>query len=190
MATFRVSLRRISSRAALMVALLLTLVMTFMGMAVYPALAAGQSLSALGQVDEPPYATREPNIAAGQAAIQRCLQRAPGVEAEAFIRTELFFGTLKPNGKEVTARQFDEFLDQVITPAFPDGLTVMTGLGQFRDGAEVKQETSHLLILLYPQETASESSAKIETIREAYEQRFQQQSVLRSDDLRPVCVSF
>ena len=85
-----------------------------------------------------------------------------------------------------------QFLADEITPRFPDGLTVLTGLGQWRESAtsQIIQERSNVLIILYPLATAQESSAKLEEIRDAYEQQFNQTSVLRADDGTPVCTSF
>ena len=107
-----------------------------------------------------------------------------------FARTELFFGTAKPDGV-VTDEEFSEFLDRIITPRFPDGLTLLKGDGQFRgeDGVIVKEE-SFVLILLYPLEDFRESSRKINAIRERYKDEFQQESVLRVDDPYAVRVSF
>ena len=51
----------------------------------------------------------------------------------AFARTELFFGTDKPEGPPVSDDDFRGFLDSQITPRFPDGLTVVKGDGQFTD---------------------------------------------------------
>jgi hypothetical protein len=103
----------------------------------------------------------------------------------------LFFGAENPDGSEVTGKEWKRFLNNEITPRFPDGLTVLTGGGQFRDSTgEITKETSRVLILLYPVETQAESSMKIEQIREAYKQAFQQQSVLRADDPDPGRVSF
>jgi hypothetical protein len=115
----------------------------------------------------------------------------PQMIGDPFIRTELFFGTEKPDGSEVTSKEWKKFLNLEITPRFPDGLTVLTGTGQFRlSSGEIIKETSRVLILLYPVETQADSSMKIEQIREAYKQAFQQQSVLRADDPLPVMVSF
>jgi hypothetical protein len=101
---------------------------------------------------------------------------------EQFARTELFFGSAKSDGSEVTTEEFQQFLDDEITPRFPDGLTLLMGLGQFRGSSGVIiQERSMLLILLYPAETRQDSSVKIEEIREAYKKLFQQESVLRAD---------
>ena len=114
------------------------------------------------------------------------------ITTEPFIRTELFFGADKPDGTEVSKEEFQSFLDRKVTPLFPDGLTVLTGKGQFCcDGAgQLVQERSFVLILLYPEETKQGSSRKIEKIRRDYKTEFQQQSVLRVDDPRPVRVSF
>lgn len=113
------------------------------------------------------------------------------VETEPFIRTELFFGRNKSDGTEVSLEEFNDFLSVTITPEFPDGLTVLDGIGQFRDeGGNTIQEKAKVLILLYPSNTRRQSSRKIERIRTAYKNRFEQQSVLRVDDVLPARVSF
>ncbi|MDQ3063667.1 MAG: DUF3574 domain-containing protein [Acidobacteriota bacterium] len=113
------------------------------------------------------------------------------VETEPFIRTELFFGRNRPNGIEVSQEEFADFLNVTITPEFPDGLTVLDGIGQFRDSnGNTIQEKAKVLILLYPSNTKRQSSRKIERIRTAYKNRFEQQSVLRVDDVLPLRVSF
>jgi Protein of unknown function (DUF3574) len=102
--------------------------------------------------------------------------------ATLFTRTELFFGSLKPDGSLVSEEAFLGFLDAEITPRFPNGLTLLTGLGQFLNAKGVIiQEPSRLLILLYPVEEWQDSSEKIEQIREQYKQMFKQESVLRAD---------
>jgi hypothetical protein len=102
-------------------------------------------------------------------------------------RTELFFGLRKPNGTEVNHAEFQRFLDREVTPRFPDGFTVISGQGQFKDArGAILQERSKLLILLYP--IAATSNQQIEQIRKAYITAFQQQSVLRADNLS--CAAF
>lgn len=108
--------------------------------------------------------------------------------AELFARTELFFGRSKPDGSMVTDEQFRLFVDEVITPRFPAGLTVLSGTGQFRGSSgSVMREDSVLLILLY-RSNDDPANGRIEEIREAYRSAFQQDSVLRVDS--PSCVSF
>lgn len=102
-------------------------------------------------------------------------------------RTELFFGLARNSGPNITEKEFGEFVDSVVTPLFRDGLTLMGARGQFlsSSGALVR-ENSRVLILLH--DGADAASAKIEEIRRAYKQRFQQESVLRTDARS--CVSF
>ncbi len=126
-----------------------------------------------------------------QTIVQSGADNERRISTDPFVRTELFFGTDRPDGPDVSEEEFQWFLNEVITPEFPDGLTLLTGTGQFRDsGGEIIKEGSKLLILLYPLKTQKDNSKKIERIREAYKKYFQQQSVLRVDDRRPVEVSF
>ena len=72
--------------------------------------------------------------AAGQAraVVRRPIARGALNQTLLFARTELFFGTAKPDGTAVTDEAFSTFLDEQITPRFPDGLTLLKGDGQFR----------------------------------------------------------
>ena len=121
-------------------------------------------------------AQEEPSI------VQEKQGSSPAFVGERFVRTELFFGSLKPNKTHVTDAEFKAFLQDVITPRFPEGLTLLTGLGQFLNASdEIIQERSRVLILLYPVAVRQEKSEKIEEIREEYKRCFQQESVLRTD---------
>ncbi len=103
---------------------------------------------------------------------------------EPYQETRLYFGTERPDGRgPIVEREFMRFLDQEITPAFPEGLTLHDGYGQWRgkDGKAIR-ETSYEVVLLYPEKEAGERSTRIERIRQVYEDRYQQDSVGRSDD--------
>lgn len=101
-------------------------------------------------------------------------------------RTELYFGSQKPDGSAVSEAEFEEFVDEIVTPRFPDGLTLLTGYGQFRNAANViVEEQSFVMILLYPRDD-KEAGAEIEEIRTAYKDAFEQESVLRVDSLERV----
>ena len=99
---------------------------------------------------------------------------------EIWARTELYFGSSKPGG-EVTESEFTEFVDRFITPRFPDGLTLLTGYGQFlgSNGILIK-ERSKVLILFYPFQLKN-ANRLIEEIRTKYKDKFEQESVLRVD---------
>lgn len=149
---------------------------------------AGMALAmAVGGVVAAPADSAQIDEAAGQG----CAVIAPEVGAEPWVRTELFFGASKPDGTEISESEWQAFLDAEITPRFPDGLTVLDAAGQWQgDNDEIVQERSKVVILLYPREAIAESNTEIEDIRVAYERAFQQESVLRADDDRPVCTSF
>lgn len=138
----------------------------------------------------PAYIGAQPELAQDQAVVRRPMPQGARDRALGFGRTELFFGTAKPDGV-VSEKEFKMFLDQEVTPRFPDGLTVVDADGQFRgaDGVLVK-ENAYVLVLLYPAEAREESGKKIERIRRLYMTRFQQESVLRVDDPLGVWVSF
>jgi len=107
-----------------------------------------------------------------------------------FLRTELFFGLDKPNGGHVTAEEWEKFVADVVTPRFPDGLTVDDALGQYLDGKILVREKSKQLILIYPRKYKTSSSRKIEEIRASYIKAFDQKSVLRVDLPHAVLVAF
>jgi hypothetical protein len=111
----------------------------------------------------------------------------PTTSNQIFARTELFFGLNQPNGR-VTEAEFKRFLTSEVTPRFPDGLTLLSGWGQFKNSQNIiEREPSKLLILLYPIED-NYSSQKIQEIRRAYKIMFHQESVLQAGEIS--CVSF
>lgn len=143
----------------------------------------------------PPEACITPAFSTSTSGEAADAKEKPGVEkrfkGDAFIRTELFFGSERPDLPEVSAEEFQQFLDEAVTPCFPDGLTLLTGKGQFRESdGRIVQETSFLLVLLYPLDARKESNAKIEALRALYQELFLQESVLRVDDPRAARVGF
>jgi|GEM_PF-523153 len=110
-----------------------------------------------------------------------------GLRGQIFSKTELYFGLSKPDGSNVTEKEFQAFLNNIVTPLFPDGLTIVNVQGQFKDSSgKIKKENSKLLILLYP--FSEDKNQKVEKIREEYKYYFKQESVLRTDE--QTCTSF
>ena len=106
---------------------------------------------------------------------------------ELWARTELYFGMSRAGGPDVTEQEFRRFLARVVTPRFPDGLTVLSGDGQYRGSSGVVvREPAKVLILFYPFSHAS--SRSVDRIRERYKADFGQEAVLRVDAVS--CVSF
>lgn len=109
------------------------------------------------------------------------------VEGEIFARTELLFGLSRVGGPDITENEFQAFIDAKVTPRFPEGLTLLSGRGQFKDSlGNIVQEDARLLILLYP--FSKGRNLMVDEIRNDYKQEFQQESVLRVDEYS--CVSF
>ncbi len=131
-----------------------------------------------------------PSILAVSLALPLSPAQALDCKEGAFpmARLELYFGTQRPGGAPVTSAEWAAFLDEEVTPRFPDGLTVLTGNGQWRNSKGiVTKETSAVLIILY--DPSVEKETAIEDIRAAYKDRFQQESVMRVD-AGESCVSF
>jgi Protein of unknown function (DUF3574) len=106
--------------------------------------------------------------------------------ASQMARIELLFGTTRKGGAAVGEVEWQSFIDAEVTPRFPDGLTVLTGFGQWRSGKSVRKEGSRVLLIWAPRRP--DNDARIEAIRDTYKAQFEQESVLRVDSLS--CVSF
>jgi len=111
--------------------------------------------------------------------------------ADKFYRTELYFGTDKPDGGKVTDEDWVKFLETEVTPRFPDGFTVLEGYGQYKDASgRIVREASKVLVLFYPKKSRETVNPKIEELRVNYKKQFKQESVLRLDFTKSVEVSF
>lgn len=122
-------------------------------------------------------------------ACAACANATPACKdpASPMARLELLFGADRAGGTPVGEAEWSLFLDSEVTPRFPDGLTVLDGAGQWRDGSgAILRERSRVLVIWY--RPTARSEADIEAIRSAYKQRFAQESVLRADGVS--CVSF
>jgi Protein of unknown function (DUF3574) len=105
-----------------------------------------------------------------------------------FIKVDLFFGRNIPGGGEVSEEQFQGFINDTITPRFPDGLTVFDANGQFRDskGTIIRERTKNVSLLL--EDTPKNETSVNEVVRR-YVQQFNQESVLQAANEK-VKVSF
>ncbi|WP_165363849.1 MULTISPECIES: DUF3574 domain-containing protein [Rhodoplanes] len=122
----------------------------------------------------------EPVLPAALAGAAEC---AAG--AVAAVVTELYLGRSRGGRRVVSDAAWERFLAREITPRFPDGLTVLDGRGQWRDGAaRVVREATKVVVLVTPatggdRATAGASrEARVAAIVDAYKRRFDQRSVL------------
>lgn len=102
------------------------------------------------------------------------------------VSDTLYFGAAMPDGT-VAPAEWSRFLEEWVTPRFPDGLTVWQASGQWRgaDGTIV-EEPSRVLHLIHA--GAEEDERQVAEISSEYKRRFQQEAVLRTRGV--VCVSF
>lgn len=105
------------------------------------------------------------------------LSACAGLKPQAWVQDSLYFGLSRPSGV-VSPAEWQSFVDQEITPRFPDGLTTWAAAGQWRGKADqVQREDSRVLQIMHP--AGADADAKIQEIRDAYKKRFDQESVLR-----------
>lgn len=100
----------------------------------------------------------------------------------------LYFGRNIPGGGEVSERDWRQFLARVVTPAFPNGLTVSDGVGQWSDPVthQIVAEKSKIVTIVIFADPAS--TAKLARIRDGYRTMFHQDSAGLT--LAPACAAF
>lgn len=105
----------------------------------------------------------------------------------ALVREVIYFGRNRPGGGVVNDEEWRRFLDEVFTPRFPEGLTVIDATGRWRgQSGVVEEERSEVVSLLHAGDPAA-LQAVGEVMRE-YKRRFQQEAVLR--ERTPTCARF
>lgn len=140
------------------------------------ALAVAISVVALGCVDEDAVAVPAANAC------------PDGLEP--FTEFNLYFGLERGDGSEVTVEEWEAFLAEVVTPRFPDGLTVLDARGQWLDteAGRLYREGTKVLNVLVPVGATSEANVSLAEIAEIYVDRFDQQVVFRTS--RAACAGF
>lgn len=94
-----------------------------------------------------------------------------------WTRDELYFGMSRPDGAAVSEPEFMNFVDEIITPRFPDGFTIVPVMGQYREhSGRIAREPSRIIVIYAPAD--GQTNQKIDDIRTLYKQRFAQESVL------------
>ena len=103
------------------------------------------------------------------------------------LRAELFFGRDIRGHHVVSDRQWARFLVHELTPRFPDGLTVIDGRGQTRNGEDAVMR-EHTKVVVIVTADAGGVRARIAAVVAAYKELFDQSSV--GVVLQPVCAAF
>ncbi len=110
-----------------------------------------------------------------------CAAAPPSCPAGASPATiaEAYFGRNVKTRAPVTDTEWARFMAEVVTPAFPDGLTVLDGVGQWRNAAgQISREDSKVLLLVLPGQDQAAAAARLQPVTAAWKARFAQESVL------------
>lgn len=97
---------------------------------------------------------------------------------ERTVTDHLFLGRAMPGGGVVSDADWETFVRDVVTPRFPNGLTVWRAEGQWRgnDGANVSEQT---IVLEVIHEGGKTNEKAILEIADEYKRRFKQDAVMR-----------
>jgi hypothetical protein len=93
------------------------------------------------------------------------------------VQSRLYFGLVTPEGPLGDA-QWQAFIDDVVTPRFGDGLTVLDARGQWRDARSgaTTREASRVVEIVHAD--APQRQRELAEIATHYKARFRQQAVL------------
>ena len=118
--------------------------------------------------------------ACAPAAIQTAAPTVCAAPLRPAVQVDLYFG-------EVSPAEWTAFLDEEVTPRFPDGLSVIDIQGQYRNRqGMIGRERSRLLVIVVFDAPAHAS--RVQAIVDSYRRRYRQESVLRVE--RSICAAF
>lgn len=105
-----------------------------------------------------------------------------------WTRTELFYGAGRLPASGERDIRWEKYINEIVTPRFPEGLTLLEGTGQWRvkEGQTPRRNRTRILILIH--EDTEENSNKVDEIRTLWKEISGQQSVLRVS--QPAAVAF
>ena len=93
------------------------------------------------------------------------------------LTAQLLFGRSIDGGGTVSDAAWRDFLARSVTPRFPDGLTVLTATGQWRDRTTGRISHEPSTVVEIVAEDSPDTIAKLQAIRAAYRTAFRQDSV-------------
>lgn len=102
----------------------------------------------------------------------------------------LYFGQEQGDGTELSSEEWETFLAEVVTPSFPDGLTVYDARGQWLDteADRLYRESTKVLNILVPVDRTAEAKQSLDQIADTYVEEFDQQVVFKTS--RESCAGF
>ncbi|MBX3483038.1 DUF3574 domain-containing protein [Phenylobacterium sp.] len=102
--------------------------------------------------------------------------KSPCPAGQAELRTAQVFLAAKAPAR-LNDADIRRFVDQEVTPRFPDGVTVVDGGGQWKgDENQMIRDAAKVLTIVLP--AAGDPMGRVEAVRAAYRARFRQESVV------------
>jgi hypothetical protein len=127
-------------------------------------------------------------LAAGACALALATTALPKATSECAPRMQerLFFGLNGPDGA-IEDAEWQAFVETVVTPRFPGGLTVLEATGQWQSrDKRVSREASRVVEIIH--DDSRDASRRISEIAAEYKARYRQESVLIARARIEVCL--
>jgi hypothetical protein len=135
---------------------------------------AAAPLCLLAACATPPAPITAPAQPAAAPAPYACLLPSE----QRMLVVELFFGRDRGGRAVVSDAEWTDFLNAVVTPNFPDGLTVFDGYGQWRNPQTgVIGRSPRVKIVLIAVQRSPDLPNRLTVVMDAYKIRFNQRSV-------------
>ena len=95
-----------------------------------------------------------------------------------YVKTEMYFGRNMLDGTNVSNDEFHKFLNEIMTPLFPMGLTVYSTNGQMFDGKQIVKELSFVVMVVH-EPTVAYNNNVVKAI-DSYKTRFKTTQVMQT----------
>ena len=96
-----------------------------------------------------------------------------------YVRTELYYGAGMREERGDYKTVWNQYLDEIVTPRFPEGLTLIEATGQWRVKPGQKPRRSGTMILVLIHEATEDKLRKLDEIRSIWKERSGHRSVLK-----------
>lgn len=117
---------------------------------------------------------------AGSPASAASANPSAPAAASRWVKTELYCGGRLANGSLISPEAWQAFLAEVITPAFPDGLTVLQARGQMKDSSgTIRRQPTWVVVIVHPTGAASEQ--RLQAVIAGFRSRFRGAELMRVD---------
>jgi hypothetical protein len=101
------------------------------------------------------------------------------------VQQRLFFGLDGPEGA-IDDREWEAFVESVVTPRFPAGLTIVEATGQWQGrDKRVNRESSRVVEIIHDE--SRDAARRVTEIASEYKRRYRQESVLIARARIEVC---